>query len=157
MQNRESRSQPVAKEQADSHTIKVVVVDDHPAVREALADTIEGEATLQFRGAAGTAREALRVIQEVRPDVVVVDICLEEEDGLDLVSELLEWQPELGIVVFSMHDENLYAERAIRAGAMAYVMKSKTTQSVSEAIRTVAQGEFYLSPHMASRLRDELC
>ena len=156
MQNKKSRSQPLAKEHAASHTIKVVVVDDHPAVREGLADTIEGEAAFELRGQAGTAKEALRVIQEVNPDIVVVDICLQEENGLDLVSELLDWQPELGIVVFSMHDENLYAARAIRTGAMAYVMKSTTTQSVVEAIRTVAQGEVYLSPRMAARLQDEL-
>ena len=156
MRKRKAHAQPVTKERSP-HAVNVVIVDDHPAVREGLADTIGGEAALKLGGQAGTAKEALQVIQEVEPDVVVVDICLQEEDGLDLVTELLDRQPDLGIVVFSMYDENLYAARAIQAGAMAYVMKSTTTQNVVEAIEAVAQGEVYLSPHMISRLRDELC
>ncbi len=132
--------------------IRIFVVDDHPAIQEALAATVGSESDLKLVGSARTAAEGMQRIRELRPDVVVVDISLEDAHGLDLVHQIRVELPETQIVVFSMYDEVAYAERAIRVGAMGYVMKSESTQSVVEAIRTVMQGEVYLSHRMASRI-----
>ncbi len=132
--------------------IRIFVVDDHPAIQEALAATVGSESDLELVGSARTATEGMEQIRELRPDVVVVDISLEDAHGLDLVHQIRSELPETQVVVFSMYDEVAYAERAIRAGAMGYVMKSESTQSVVEAIRTVMQGEVYLSHRMASRI-----
>jgi DNA-binding NarL/FixJ family response regulator len=132
--------------------IRVVVVDDHPAIREAMADTISGKMDLELCGQAGTADEAFRLVEKLRPDVAVVDISLEDAHGLDLVQNIQAQFPEVQVVVFSMYDEGVYAERAIRAGASGYLMKSEPTQSVVEAIRSVMRGEVYLSRKMASRI-----
>lgn len=132
--------------------IRIFVVDDHPAIQEALAATVGSESDLELVGSARTAAEGMEQIRQLRPDVVVVDISLEDAHGLDLVHQIRSELPETQVVVFSMYDEVAYAERAIRAGAMGYVMKSESTQSVVEAIRTVVQGEVYLSHRMASRI-----
>ncbi len=132
--------------------IRIFVVDDHPAIQEALAATVSSQADLELVGSARTAAEGMQQIRELQPDVVVVDISLEDAHGLDLVHQIRVELPETQVVIFSMYDEVAYAERAIRAGAMGYVMKSESTQSVVEAIRTVMQGEVYLSHRMASRI-----
>lgn len=131
---------------------RVVVVDDHPAIREAIADTIRAEAGLELCGLAGSAAAAFDLVRETDPDVAVIDISLGDAHGLDLVQNLRAQHPRLEVVVFSMYDEEVYAERAIRAGARGYVMKSEPTQSVAEAIRAAAQGEIYLNRRAASRI-----
>ena len=135
-----------------SHRIRVVVVDDHPAIREAIADTIRAQPGMELCGLAGSASEAFTLTREVQPDVAVIDISLGDAHGLDLVQNLRAQHPHLEVVVFSMYDEEVYAERAIRAGARGYVMKSEPTQSVAEAIRAAAQGEIYLNRRAASRI-----
>lgn len=137
---------------SQANKIRVLVIDDHPAIREALIDTINGFPELELCGIADTARNALVMIKKAQPDVAVVDISLEDAHGLDLVQNLQAQYPDIKVVVFSMYDESVYAERAIRAGAAAYVMKSESTQNVAEAIRSVAQGDIYLSRRMASRI-----
>jgi DNA-binding NarL/FixJ family response regulator len=132
--------------------IKVIIVDDHPAIREALANIISNSMDMMLCGQAGSADVAFKIARETHPDVAVVDISLEDAHGLDLVQNLQAQYPNMQVVVFSMYDENVYAERAIRAGATAYVMKSESTQNVAEAIRSVAQGDIYLSRRMASRI-----
>jgi DNA-binding NarL/FixJ family response regulator len=132
--------------------IRVMVIDDHPAIREAIADTIAGKMDLELVGQAGSASEAHALIRKLLPDVAIVDMSLEDSHGLDLVHSLKAQYPSISIVVFSMYDESVYAERAIRAGASAYLMKSEPTQNVVEAIRWVSRGEIYLSQRMASRI-----
>ena len=132
--------------------INVLLIDDHPAIREALSDTIKEKMGMSVCGHAGSADEAFEVISEQDPDVAIVDISLRDAHGLNLIQDLRVQYPELRLVVFSMYDENVYAERAIRAGALGYVMKSAPTQDVIEAIRYAARGEIYLSRHMASRI-----
>jgi len=132
--------------------IRVIAVDDHPAIREAIADTIRAEQGMELCGLAGSAAAAFDLVRETDPDVAVIDISLGDAHGLDLVQNLRAQHPKLEVVVFSMYDEEVYAERAIRAGARGYVMKSEPTQSVAEAIRAAAQGEIYLNRKAASRI-----
>lgn len=131
---------------------QVFVVDDHPAIREALAASINSKIDMRMIGESETAEEALRQIDRHAPDVVVVDISLEDAHGLDLVEELRSRFDDLRIIVFSMYDESVYAERAIRAGASGYVMKSEPTENVVKAIQAVSEGDVYLSQRMSSRI-----
>lgn len=147
-----SSSNPPAKTSSVVHAIRVVVVDDHPAIREAIADTIRAQPGMELCGVAGSAAEAFDLVREARPDVAVIDISLGDAHGLDLVQNLRAQFGHLEVIVFSMYDEEVYAERAIRAGARGYVMKSEPTQSVAEAIRAAAQGEIYLNRRAASRI-----
>lgn len=128
------------------------MIDDHPAIREALAHTINGRRDLTFVGEAESTSEAVELIGSVNPDVAVVDISLKEGHGLDLVEEIRSKFTDVQVIVFSMYDETAYAERAIRAGALGYVMKSAPIQDVVEAIREAAAGRIYLSRNMASRM-----
>jgi DNA-binding NarL/FixJ family response regulator len=132
--------------------VNVVVIDDHPSIRDAIADTVGDQPDMELCGVAGSAHEAFELVRAARPDVAVVDISLGDAHGLDLIQNLRAQHPALEVVVFSMYDEAVYAERAIRAGARGYVMKSESTQSVAEAIRAAAQGEIYLNRRAASRL-----
>lgn len=142
----------------DGSRISVVVVDDHPAVRDAIAQAVEAQPDMDLAGVAGSAAEAFSLIRgegagnAVNPDVAVVDISLGDAHGLDLVQNLRAERPELEIVVFSMYDEAVYAERALRAGARGYVRKSEPTTAVTEAIRAAAAGEIYLARRAASRI-----
>ncbi|ARA91840.1 DNA-binding response regulator [Rhodothermaceae bacterium RA] len=142
-----------ARPRPDSQAvIRVMVVDDHPAVCEALADTIGNKTDMTLAGETQSASEAMDLVSKLHPDVAIVDISLEDAHGLDLVQNIRDQYPDVQVVVFSMYDEAAYAERAIRAGALGYVMKSEPTYSVIEAIRTVMRGEVYLSRRMASRI-----
>ena len=136
--------------------IRVVVVDDHPAIREAIADIISDKMGIELVGQASTADEAFQLVEKLQPDVAIIDISLEDAHGLDLVQNIKAQYPNVQVVVFSMYDESVYAERAIRAGASGYLMKSEPTQSVVEAIRSVMQGEVYLSRRMASRMLSKI-
>lgn len=135
---------------------RVVIVDDHPVVRDSLARLINAEADLEVVGAAETADEAYRVFRNARPDVVIVDIALSDAHGLELLQSLLTEAPEARAVVFSMYDDKTYAERAIRSGAHGYVMKSAPTRSVLDAIRTTRRGEYFLSAPVLSRILKSL-
>jgi DNA-binding NarL/FixJ family response regulator len=142
-----------SRESSDSNSrTQVFVVDDHPAIREALAAAIGSKIDMRMVGESSTAKKALRQMERHAPDVVVVDISLEDAHGLDLVEELRNRFPEIRIIVFSMYDESVYAERAIRAGASGYVMKSEPTESVVKAIQAVSEGDVYLSRRMSSRI-----
>lgn len=141
---------PSAAIQADR--TRVFVIDDHPAIREALATTINSKVDMRLIGESGSAHQALRQIERNVPDVVIVDISLDDAHGLDLVDEIRERFPNVRIIVFSMYDESVYAERAIRAGASGYIMKSEPTQNVVNAIQSVSDGEVYLSRRMSSRI-----
>ena len=145
-------SAPASAMSSRTGPIAVLAVDDHPAVRDAIADAVAAEADMELVGLAGSADEAFELLRTARPDVAVVDISLGDAHGLDLVQNLRAEAPALEVVVFSMYDEAVYAERALRAGARGYVRKSEPTAAVTEAIRAAAAGEIYLARRAASRI-----
>lgn len=131
---------------------RVVVVDDHPAIREAISNVISGQLDIEVVGEADSADGALRLVERQRPDVALVDLSLNDTHGLDLVQNIRSFFGETKVVVFSMYDEQVFAERAIRAGAVGYLMKTEPTQHLCEAIRRVQKGEIFLSQRMFSRI-----
>jgi DNA-binding NarL/FixJ family response regulator len=131
---------------------RVFVVDDHPIVRQGLALMINREPDLVVCGEAEEAQSALTAIEELRPDVVIVDISLNGPDGIDLVKTIRCRHASMPVLVLSMHDESVYAERALRAGANGYIMKQEATERVLIAIRRILKGEVYLSDRAASRV-----
>ena len=133
-------------------TIRVVVIDDHPVIRDAVGRAVGDRPDMALAGAAGTAADAFALVRAADPDVAVVDVALADAHGLDLVRNLLAERPALAVVVFSMYDEAVYAERALRAGARAYVRKTEPTGAVAEAVRAAAAGEIYLARAAASRI-----
>jgi DNA-binding NarL/FixJ family response regulator len=130
--------------------IKVFLVDDHPLVRESLTSLINRQSDLIVCGEAEEPGRALRDIAAVQPDVVIVDISLKNGSGLELVKSIKARMPRLYIIVLSMHDERLYAERAIRAGARGYVMKRESTKRIVAAIHQVMQGRLCVSEQIAA-------
>jgi DNA-binding NarL/FixJ family response regulator len=120
-------------------------VDDHPVVRDGLTTIINHEQDLNVCGEADDAHQALEAVTELRPDVVVVDISLKSSDGIELTKRLKALHPGLSVIVLSVHDESLYAERALMAGAKAYLMKDAVSENIVKAIRTVLSGEIYVS------------
>ena len=131
---------------------RVLIVDDHPAVREALASRIGRQADLEVCGEAADTADALRLIAETEPDVAVVDISLKTGNGIDLIKRIRDRNSTVRIVVWSMHGEALYAERALRAGALGYVNKDQATDAIVDAIRRVGDGKVWLSDAMTERL-----
>jgi DNA-binding NarL/FixJ family response regulator len=155
----------VAKSGADSHhgpmtptddtatkPARILVVDDHAIVRHGLALLLSKHPDLGVAGEAGSYDEALAELDRKPYDVALVDITLKERSGLDLIREIRQRHPALLCLVLSMHDENEYAERALRAGARGYVMKEDADEVIVEAIRTVRRGEVYASPEVSARM-----
>jgi DNA-binding NarL/FixJ family response regulator len=130
----------------------VFLVDDHPLVREGLTNLINEQDDLVVRGEAEDSAGALAGIAATRPDVALIDISLKNESGLELVKNLESQFPLVALIVLSMHDEALYAERALRAGARGYVMKRETTKSVLTAIRRVLEGDVYISERVVNSM-----
>jgi len=142
------------KTQVLSHTKKcrVLLVDDHPIVRQGLALLIDREADLSVCGEADGAHSAFHAITTLRPDIVVLDISLSGPDGLDVLKEIRMSTSSLPVLILSMHDESIYAERAMRAGANGYIMKQEATEKVLVAIRRILQGEVYLSDRLTNTM-----
>ena len=135
-----------------SRTHRVFIVDDHPLVREGLANLINQHSDVSVCGEAEDSASAMSGIQALQPDVVLVDISLKNESGLELVKTLKNQYPDLAVIVISMHDEALYAERALHAGARGYVMKRETTKNVLTAIRRVLEGDVYVSDRVVNSM-----
>ena len=133
---------------------KVLIVDDHPLLRDGLAKVINQQADLAVCGEAADARAGLAAAAQLRPDVVIADLTMDEGNGLDLIKDLHLRQPGLPVLVLSMHHENLYAERAVRAGARGYVMKREPIDAVLAALRKVLSGQMALSEEIVRRLLD---
>ena len=131
---------------------RIFLVDDHPIMRRGLAQLIDQQDDMMICGEADDATVAVSLIEDVVPDLVVADISLKGSDGLELVKHLRTRHPSLRMLVLSMYDESLYAERAIRAGAHGYIMKEAATENFLTALRRVLQGEIYLNPVIASRI-----
>jgi DNA-binding NarL/FixJ family response regulator len=131
---------------------KVLIVDDHPTVREGLVWRISRQPDLIVCGEAPDVAEALRLVEATAPDVVVIDISLKAGSGIDLVKRLKARDSSIRMLVWSMHPDSMYAERALRAGALGYINKENTTGRILDAIRSVRDGEIYLSEETTRRL-----
>jgi DNA-binding NarL/FixJ family response regulator len=141
------------KAQNPAHLKKrVMVVDDHPIVRQGLALLINRESDLVVCGEAEEAMGALHVLASARPDVLIVDISLNGPDGIDLLKNIRNTHPTLPVLILSMHDEMIYAERALRAGANGYIMKQEATEKVLIAVRRILSGEIYVSERISNQI-----
>jgi DNA-binding NarL/FixJ family response regulator len=143
-----------AKAQLDVQAKKyrVLLVDDHPIVRQGLALLIDREADLSVCGEAEGAHTAFHAIETLRPDIVLLDISLNGPDGLEVLKEIRMKSGSLPVLILSMHDESIYAERAMRAGANGYIMKQEATEKVLIAIRRILQGDVYLSDRLTTTM-----
>lgn len=130
----------------------VFIIDDHPLFSRGLAQLIETQKSLKVIGTAKDRSEALDIISKSSPDLAIVDLNLGQEDGLELIKDILSFKPQTKILVLSMHDERFYAERAIKAGASGYIMKEEAESQVINAIQTVINGDIYLSEKEKERI-----
>jgi DNA-binding NarL/FixJ family response regulator len=135
---------------------RIFLVDDHPMIRERLAEVIHRETDLVVCGEAEERHQAMQGIRTTKPDLAIIDLTLKDSHGLDLIKDLRIADPEVLILVVSMHDDSLHAERVIRAGALGYITKQEATKNILQAIRTVLAGEIYLSDQTALRLAGKL-
>lgn len=127
---------------------QIFIVEDHPMMREGYTSMFEKEMGLTICGETGSAKEARHLVPEVGPDLAIIDLSLEEGSGLELIKNLHAAPLEFAILVVSIHEETLYAERALRAGARGYLMKSEASSRVVEAVRRVLDGGLFLSPSL---------
>ena len=135
---------------------KILIVDDHPILRKGLSMLINQEPDLVVDGEAEDARKALEAIETIRPDMVIVDISLPDIDGVELLKSIKLRYGDLPTLVVSMHDESLFAERALRAGARGYVMKQEALDNVLVAIRRVLAGEIFVSNKIATKMLERM-
>ncbi|MEJ2649670.1 MAG: response regulator transcription factor [Sedimentisphaerales bacterium] len=133
------------QDKTNENKTQVLIVDDHPVVRDGLTTIINHERDLNVCGEADDAHEALKAVTELKTDVVVVEISLKSSDGIELTKSIKAVHPKLSVIVLSVHDESVYAERALLAGAKAYLMKDAVSENIVKAIRTVLSGEIYVS------------
>lgn len=131
---------------------RIFIVDDHPVVRQGYANLISSTESLEVCGEAATAPEAISEVPRLKPDLVVVDIALPGMDGIELTKHLKALTPEIPILIISAHEESLYAERALRAGASGYLMKQEAANVITEAIWRILSGQMYLSDRASSWL-----
>jgi DNA-binding NarL/FixJ family response regulator len=136
----------------DDKKIKILIVDDHPIVRQGLKLLLEQEAGMQVCGEAEDGEKAMAAIEENKPDFLILDVSLKGTDGIELSKNIRSLYPELPILVLSMHDESLLAERALRAGANGYLMKQEGTDKVIDAVHKIMGGKLYLSENMIETL-----
>ncbi|MCI6890460.1 MAG: response regulator transcription factor [Treponema sp.] len=132
----------------------VIIVDDHPLFSRGLAQLIETQKDYKVIGMAKDRNEALSLLDKETPDLAIVDLNLGQEDGLELIKDILIIHPHTKILVLSMHDERFYAERALKAGAKGYIMKAEAETQVINAIKTVTNGEIYLSDEEKKRIKE---
>jgi DNA-binding NarL/FixJ family response regulator len=146
-----------SKNEKTSSSIKVMLVDDHPIVRQGLRDVLENTGDITVCSESGNANEAITLINKDKPDVVIVDIMLEGNvNGIDLVKSISDRFPDVYTLVLSMHDESIYAERAIKAGARGYLMKDIAPRNIADAIRTVKRGDLYLREDLSKKILEKM-
>src|SRR6266536_1285775 len=131
---------------------RILIIDDHPMMRQGLAQLIGAEADLSVCGESENAGQALDAIRAVEPDLVLADISLPDKSGLELIKDFQSVRPGLPVLVISMHDESLYAERVLRAGGRGYIMKQEGGKKLMEAIRQVLDGQIYVSERMSAKI-----
>lgn len=130
----------------------ILIVDDHPMLRHGLAQLLNGEADLEVLGEAGTADEALEALRKSRFDLIITDLSLSGVSGIELVRNIHARDANLPVLVISMYDETVYAERALRAGARGYIMKQEATEKVLSAVRRLLAGDVYLSDALQAKM-----
>lgn len=135
---------------------KVLLVDDHPIVRQGLAQVVDQEADLSVCGQATKTQDAMKLMTSEKPDLAVVDVTLAEENGIDLIRQMKAVRKEMPVLVVSMHDEFLYAERVLKAGASGYIMKQEPAGEIVNAMRKVLAGGIAVSPKVAERVLDKM-
>ncbi len=135
---------------------RILLVDDHPIVRQGLSELINNEKDVAICGTAEDLNSALEAIENLKPDLVIVDISLRGSNGIELLKNIKVRHPKMLVLMLSMHDESLYAVRALRAGASGYIMKQEATEKVLTAIRQVLRGEIYLSEKMEKKMMQQL-
>lgn len=131
---------------------RVIIVEDHPMVRERIAEIIGKEPDMEVYGEAEDAAHAVKLVQKFKPELAIVDITLNHSNGLELIATLRKLGLKTAVLVLSMHDEAVYAKRALRAGASGYIMKSSPSSEVIAAVRKVLDGEVYLSTPMTDNV-----
>jgi DNA-binding NarL/FixJ family response regulator len=144
------------KENSKPEATRIVLVDDHPVVREGLAENIDRESDLTVCAQAEDHKGALKAIETTKPELVVVDLMLKGSSGMELIKDIHARWPQMLILVVSMHDETLYAERVLRAGAHGYITKQQATRDILLAIRRVLTGGIYLNERTASSVLSRL-
>ena len=146
------KSQP----DSDSRSARVLIVDDHPVVLQGLTRLLNGERGLTVVGEATNAAVAIALFQKLTPDVAIVDIGLDGRSGLDLIKDVRTYGLETRIIVFSMHKDATYAERALRAGAQGYIVKGEKPSDLISAVRSVLEGNVYVMPELTVKLLSRL-
>ena len=141
-----------AKRKSESAKKRLLIVDDHPMMRQGLAQLVNNEPDLAVRWEADNAGQAIDIVSQSQPDLVLADISLPDKNGLELIKDIHALRPGTLILVVSMHDETLYAERVLRAGARGYIMKQEGGKKLMVAIRKVLSGEIYVSEKMSARI-----
>jgi DNA-binding NarL/FixJ family response regulator len=139
-----------------ANSCKVLLVEDHPMFREHLGQLIDRDLGMSICGEADNIRDAMRLILETKPDIAIVDITLHGSSGLELLKDIKAQGLDINVLVLSMHDEELYAERALRAGAKGYITKNEASTEVIEAIRCVMKGDVYASRQMTAKLLERM-
>jgi DNA-binding NarL/FixJ family response regulator len=150
------KSSPKKPASAPAPRRNILIVDDHPFMRAGLAQLIERQPDLHVSGEAGDPAEAIRALAKSKPDLILTDLTMPGRSGLEFIKDLKAADATLAILVVSMHDEVVYAERALRAGARGYIMKEAGGENLLAAIRQVLRGEVYVSPRMSARILDDL-
>ncbi len=136
-------------------TARILIVDDHPIFRMGMTELLNQEEGFSVCAAAEDIRSARKALVEEIPDIAVIDISLSQDNGLDLVKEISSGGPSIPVLVLSMHDESVWAERAIRAGARGYVMKKEASESIILAIRKILAGKIFVSENMMNHMLDK--
>ena len=140
------------KEKTTGKRKRILIVDDHPMMRQGLAQLINSEPDLSVCCEADNARQAFETMVQNKPDLALVDISLPDRNGIELIKDIRALHPDLPVLVVSMHDESLYAERVLRAGGRGYIMKQEGGRKLMEAIRQVLSGQIYVSEKMSARI-----
>jgi len=140
----------------EAKTVKVLIVEDHPLFSKGLASLITGKPGYVVAGEASSLSRAMKIAEQKKPELAIVDILLGNESGLDLIPRLKSLNPDMVILVLSAHDERYYSERALRLGARGYIMKDKPAENVLDAIKTVMSGKIYLSETERERVLESI-
>ncbi len=150
------KTKPAAAASTTLPKKRIILVEDHPVTRAGVAAMLSQTTDLEVCGQADSVATGLELIEQLKPDIVIVDISLKTTNGIELVKQLKTSKPDLPALVMSMHDEILYAERALRAGARGYIMKQEASESIVEAVRRVLANELYLSAKMREKMLHRL-
>ena len=145
-------TQPIQATPTAATGKRLLVVDDHPVFRHGICQLLEQFSEVAVCGEAANAQHALEAMRQLKPEVVLMDVSMPGTNGIELIKHMLAEQPALLIIMISMHDESLYALRALRAGAKGYVMKQQAMENIMEALRKVIGGGIYISPQFAEKL-----